>query len=57
MQGEPEFVLAHFALQKLHILPSTVAKMNYAEKVFLYASIKMRIDDEKIAAAKMKGVK
>lgn len=31
--------LAHYALQKLHILPSTLAKMSDREKAFIYTSI------------------
>lgn len=46
--------LAHFALQKLHILPSTLLSMNSKERAFVYASIRLRVDEEKKMAAGMK---
>jgi len=46
--------LAHFALQKLHILPSVLAEMSDRERAFIYASIQLRIEDEKKEAAKIK---
>jgi len=46
--------LAHFALQKLHILPSTLLKMGDREKAFIYASIRCRVEDEKREAAKVR---
>ncbi len=46
--------MAHFALQKLHILPSTLANMDIKEKAFIYASIQLRIEDEKKEANKLK---
>jgi len=46
--------LAHFALQKLHILPGTLQAMNDREKAFVYASIKIRIEDEKRELARIK---
>lgn len=54
MQGDPEFVLAHFALQKLHILPSTLANMSEREKAFVYGSIQVRVEQEKKEAQKAK---
>lgn len=36
----------HYALQKLHILPSTYAAMGRAEKALVIASIKLRINAE-----------
>lgn len=36
----------HYALQKLHILPSTYAAMTRAEKALVIASIKLRINTE-----------
>ena len=39
--------MAHFALQKLHILPSTLAEMSDREKAFVYASILLRIEEER----------
>jgi len=49
--------LAHYALQKLHILPSLLAEMDVREKAFIYASIQARIESEKreLAKAKRKG--
>lgn len=46
--------LAHFALQKLHILPSTLSAMDEKEKAFIYASIQLRVEEEKKVAAGMK---
>jgi len=57
LQGDVEFNLAHFALQKLHILPSTLANMSEREKAFIYASIQIRIEQEKKEAAKIKAAK
>lgn len=56
MQGDVEFNLAHFALQKLKILPSQLENMSQKEKAFIYASIQVRVDTEKreIEKAKMK---
>jgi len=42
--------LAHFALHKLHILPSRLDAMDNREKSFVYASIQLRIEDEKTHA-------
>lgn len=57
MQGDAEFNLAHFALQKLHIIPSVLADMDDKEKAFIYASIQIRIEQEKKEAAKIKAAK
>lgn len=54
MQGDAEFNLAHFALQKLHILPSELESMSQREKAFIYASIQVRIEAEKKEANKLK---
>lgn len=54
MQGEVEFNLAHFALQKLKILPSQLDNMSQKEKAFIYASIQVRIETEKKEANKIK---
>ena len=54
MQGDAEFNLAHFALQKLHILPSVLDAMSQKEKAFIYASILVRIEKEKEVARKLK---
>jgi len=44
----------HYALQKLHILPSTLAAMSQREKALVYASIDLRIKQEKKEAARLK---
>lgn len=49
--------MAHFALQKLHILPSTLAEMSEREKAFIYASIQLRIEDEKRESDKIKAAR
>ncbi|MFA9462916.1 MAG: hypothetical protein ACERKN_01360 [Velocimicrobium sp.] len=49
--------LAHFALQKLHILPSVLDSMDEKEKAFVYASILLRIEEEKKQVARMKSKK
>lgn len=54
MQGDPEANLAHFALQKLHILPSILDAMDDKEKAFIYASIILRTEEEKKQASKIK---
>lgn len=43
----------HFALQKLHILPSVLEGMSQREKALVYASIDLRIEQEKKEAAKL----
>jgi hypothetical protein len=54
LQGDAEFNLTHFALQKLHILPSVLDSMSQREKAFIYASILVRIEKEKEEARKLK---
>lgn len=54
MQGNAEFNLAHFALQKLHILPSVLDALSQKEKAFIYASILIRIEKEKEESRKIK---
>lgn len=49
-----EFNLAHFALQKLHILPSLLAEMTDKEKAFIYASIQIRVEKEQEESRKLK---
>ena len=46
--------LAHFALQKLHILPSVLQAMSNREKAFVYASIQLRVEEEKRELARIK---
>lgn len=57
MEGDAEANYAHFALQKLHILPSTFANMEMNEKAFVVASIRIRVEDEKKEAKKLKAKK
>lgn len=47
-------MLAHFALQKLHILPSVLEALPEKELAFVYGSILQRVDDEKREADKLK---
>ena len=54
MQGDAEFNLAHFALQKLKILPSQLENMSQKERAFIYASIQVRVETEKKEASKIK---
>ena len=61
MQGDPESNLAHFALQKLHIRPKVLVgectimdPIGDKEKAFIYASILLRVEDEKKEAARIK---
>lgn len=54
MQGDAEFNLAHFALQKLKILPSQLDNMSQKEKAFVYASIQVRVETEKKEENKIK---
>lgn len=44
----------HFALQKLHILPSILDAMDQREKALVYASIALKIKQEKKEASKLK---
>ena len=50
-------MLVHFALQKLHILPSTIANMSKEEKAFVYASIIKRVESEKKEYDKINRIK
>jgi hypothetical protein len=54
LEGEVEYSVAHFALQKLHILPSQFCAMSREEKTFVYSSILVRIEAEKEEADKSK---
>lgn len=49
--------MAHYALQKLHILPSQIALMSPRERAFFYASILQRIESEKKEQEKLKRIK
>lgn len=54
---DAEAVVAHYALQKLHILPSQLLNMDIQEKAFVFASIKVRIEAEKEEQKKIKRAK
>nr|DAL80850.1 MAG TPA: hypothetical protein [Caudoviricetes sp.] len=54
MQGDPELNYAHFALQRLRILPSDLNNMSQRERAFIYASIDLRVEEEKREAAKVR---
>ena len=54
MAGDAEANYAHFCLQKLHILPSVYMNLDRQERAFLIASIRVRIDEEKENAKKLK---
>lgn len=49
--------MAHYALQKLHILPSVFTKMDQREKALVIASIEKRVEDEKKEQDKTKRTK
>lgn len=51
--GDAEAVCAHYALQKLHILPSVFAAFDPQEKAFVIASILCRVDEEKKQVKKL----
>lgn len=43
-------ILAHYALQKLHIRPAELAAMTMEEKAFIYASIEVYAEENKRAS-------
>lgn len=47
MEGDSDANYAHYALQKLHILPSQFINLDSYEKAFVIASINLRIENEK----------
>lgn len=49
-----DFPIVHFALHKLKILPSQLDNMGHEEKLLVYASILVRIEDEKKHDEEMK---
>ena len=53
--GDALSCYAHFALQRLHLLPGEFAALDDAEKAFVIASIRQRVEDEQAAADKAKG--
>lgn len=54
MEGDSDANYAHYALQKLHILPSQFVELDAYEKAFVIASINLRIENEKKQAKKIK---
>ena len=54
MEGDGDANYAHYALQKLHILPSTYVGLDPYEKAFVIASIDLRIENEKKQAKAVK---
>ena len=46
--------MAHFCLQKLHLLPSDFLKLPMRERAFIIASIETRVESEKKAAREAK---
>lgn len=46
--------VAHFCLQKLHMLPSEFDRLPMREKAFVIASIQLRVESEKEAMKKAK---
>jgi hypothetical protein len=46
--------MAHFALQKLHILPGIFMSLPVREQAFIYASTLVRVEDEKAEHNKIK---
>ena len=61
MQGDAELNYAHFALQKLGIRAGVLSgvcgaddPMGQKERAFTYASIDLRVEEEKRQAARMK---
>lgn len=47
-------IFAHFALQRLHIRPSELENMSQRERAFIYASIDLRVAEEKRLASQVK---
>lgn len=46
--------MAHYALQKLHILPGIFISLPVREQAFIYASTLVRVEDEKAEHDKIK---
>lgn len=49
-----ELIFAHFALQKIGIRPSELETMSQRERAFVYASISLRVEEDKRLAAQLK---
>ena len=54
MQGEVGIIQLRIALQRLRILPSDLNNMSQRERAFIYASIDLRVEEEKREAAKVR---
>ena len=52
--GNPEFAIYHYALQKLHIRPGEFDEMSLQERNFIFASILARVEAEQKAEEKAK---
>jgi hypothetical protein len=46
--------MAHYALQKLHMLPSVFTSLSVRERAFIYGSTLVKIEEEKKEANKVK---
>jgi hypothetical protein len=46
--------MAHYALQKLHMLPSVFTSLSVRERAFIYGSTLVKIEEEKREADKFK---
>ncbi len=44
--------MAHYALHRFHILPRQFLELPREERAFLYASIELRVEEEKATANK-----
>lgn len=54
IEADSDANFAHYALHELKIRPKDYIEMDFKEKAFIIASIKVRLDDEKEAAKKAK---
>lgn len=46
--------MAHYALQKLHMLPSVFVNLPKREQAYIYASTLKKVEEEKREASKFK---
>ncbi|WP_374713104.1 hypothetical protein [Symbiobacterium terraclitae] len=47
VEGDGEANYAHYALHKLHLLPSQLLAIPRRERAFVYASISLQVEEEK----------
>lgn len=47
MEGDGEANYAHYALHKFHLLPGQLMALPREERAFIYASIDLRVEEEK----------